>query len=50
MASKTVADILRSRSAPFTEDQIELMSDRDGWAWIYAHGKAKREGKAPQLP
>ena len=50
MASKRVADILRSRSAPFTEDQIEAMSDRDGWAWIYEHDKVKREGKAPQFP
>jgi len=50
MASKRVADILRSRSAPFTEDQIEAMSDRDGWSWIYGHDKTRQEYKAPKLP
>lgn len=50
MASKRVADILRSRSAPFTEEQIEAMTDRDGWSWIYGHDKVKKEFKAPKLP
>lgn len=50
MTSKRVADILRSRSAPFTEEQIEAMSDRDGWSWIYGHDKTKHEYKSPTLP
>lgn len=50
MASKKVADILRSRSAPFTEEQLEAMSDREGWSWIYGEGKTQREYKAPKLP
>lgn len=49
MASKTVADILRSRSAPFTEDQMEAMPDHDGWSWIYADDKLKRESKTQPL-
>jgi NAD-dependent DNA ligase len=50
MASKRVADILRSRSAPFTEDQIEAMTDRDGWSWVYGHDKTQQKFKAPTPP
>ena len=50
MASKRVADILRSRSAPFTEEQIEAMSDHDGWSWIYGDDKTKQKFKAPAPP
>lgn len=50
MASKRVADILRSRSAPFTEDEIEAMSDGEGWSWIYGHDKTRQKFNASALP
>lgn len=52
MASEQVARILRSRGAPFTEEQITSMSDADGWAWITAFDKARSEAKpkSPQRP
>jgi NAD-dependent DNA ligase len=52
MASEQVARILRSRGAPFTEEQITSMSDSDGWAWITAFDKTRSEAKlkSPQKP
>jgi NAD-dependent DNA ligase len=50
MASQRVADILRSRSAPFTEDQIQMMTDRVGWSWIYGDDKTREKFKAPTPP
>lgn len=50
MASKRVADILRSRSAPFTEEQTGTMSDHDGWSWIYGNKKTTQKFKAPTPP
>lgn len=29
--------ILRSRGAPFTDEEIESISDREGWNWIYSN-------------
>lgn len=51
MASKRVADILISRGAPFTAAQIELLSDADGWRWIYANDQQAQQDKfAARLP
>lgn len=45
MASEKVASILRSRGAPFTEDQISEMPDHLGWDWIYTNDKQKQKSK-----
>ena len=52
MASEQVARILRSRGAPFTQEQIAAMSDADGWAWLRTFDKAHSEAKpkSPQQP
>ncbi|MCC6349834.1 MAG: hypothetical protein IT347_09630 [Candidatus Eisenbacteria bacterium] len=36
MPSEKLRRILIARS-PFTKEQIETMSDHDGWAWVYTH-------------
>lgn len=46
MASEKAARILRKKEAPFTEEQISAMSERDAWAWIYAQEKQARESRA----
>jgi NAD-dependent DNA ligase len=46
MASEKAAKILRKKEAPFTEDQIIAMSEREAWAWIFAHDQKIREAKA----
>lgn len=42
MASEKVARILKAKS-PFTSKQIDAMSDSEGWDWIYANAKPKKE-------
>ena len=37
MASYKVKMILRSKGAPFSDEEIDLMSDKDGWQWIYGN-------------
>jgi len=53
MASEKAAKILRKKEAPFTEDQIAAMSEREAWTWIFAHDKRIREmnvqSKLPQI-
>lgn len=53
MASEKAAKILRKREAPFTEDQIAAMSEREAWAWIFSHDQQTREmkvqSKLPQI-
>lgn len=46
MASEKAAQILRKREAPFTEQEIAMMSERDAWGWILANDRAAREMKA----
>lgn len=46
MATLKMARILRANGAPFTDEQIETMTDADGWQWIYDHkppARAKQE-------
>jgi hypothetical protein len=45
MASAKVADILRSKGAPFSEQEIDQMPDHLAWRWIYADDKKKHEAK-----
>jgi len=35
MASEKVIRILKAGGAPFSEKEMLMMNDRDGWAWIY---------------
>jgi NAD-dependent DNA ligase len=42
MAGEKVTRILKARST-FTEEQIEKLSDADGWDWIYANAKPRKE-------
>lgn len=42
MASEKVTRILKAKS-PFSSEEIATMSDRDGWAWIYANAKPRKE-------
>jgi len=49
MPSTKLVQILRSKGAPFTDDELERMSDRDAWAWIYTHDAANRRPKDARL-
>ena len=42
MPTENVARILKAKS-PFSATEIEGMSDAQGWAWIYANAKPKKE-------
>lgn len=42
MASRRVQQILRSRRAPFTEDELYEITDAVGWQWIYADSAKDR--------
>jgi NAD-dependent DNA ligase len=37
MANDKVKMILRSKGAPFSDEEIDSMSDKDGWQWIYGN-------------
>lgn len=43
MVSEKVRRILVSRGAPYTDEEMENMSDGEGWAWIYASRPPKRD-------
>ena len=47
MLSEKIARILKSKS-PFTAEQIEAMSDIDGWDWVYANASPRKE-KLPSV-
>lgn len=42
MASEKVTRILKAKS-PFSDDEIAGMSDSQGWDWIYANAKPRKE-------
>ncbi len=42
MASEKVSRILKAKS-PFSPSEISIMSDSEGWAWIYANAKPIKE-------
>jgi NAD-dependent DNA ligase len=45
MPSEKVTRILKARSA-FTLEQIEAMTDSQGWEWIYANAKPRKERRS----
>jgi len=50
MVSEKVKRILVSRGAPFTDEEMDNMSDRQGWDWIYASRPPKRKRGDKNLP
>ena len=42
MAGEKVTRILKAKS-PFSPEAIEAMSDAQGWDWIYANAKPRKE-------
>jgi NAD-dependent DNA ligase len=49
MVSEKVRHILISMGAPFTDEEMESMSDKEGWAWIYATRPPKRTQVLPEI-
>ena len=49
MLSEKVRRILISRGAPYTEKEMENMSDGEGWAWIYASRPPKQDHDLPEI-
>ena len=49
MVSEKVRRSLGSRGAPFTDEEIEDMSDQEGWAWIYASRPPKQDKAFPEI-
>ena len=54
MASERVTKILEFRQAPFTRAELEAMTERDAWRWLYRHfpPKTRRKGSSsdPSIP
>ena len=42
MPSEKLTRILKAKS-PFSSEQIALMSDGEGWHWVYTNAKPKKE-------
>ena len=42
MASEKLTRILKAKS-PFSTQQIESMSDSEGWDWVYSNAKPRKE-------
>lgn len=42
MPSAKVIRILKAKS-PFSDAEIDLMSDAEGWSWIYSNAKPRKE-------
>jgi hypothetical protein len=49
MVGEKVRRILVSRGAPFTDEEMEDMSDQEGWAWIYASRPPKQDHDFPEI-
>jgi NAD-dependent DNA ligase len=49
MVSERVKRILIAKGAPFTEKEMNDMSDSEGWAWVYENFPPKTK-KFPKLP
>ena len=40
---------MMARGASFTDEEMEDMSDQEGWAWIYASRPPKRDHDLPEI-
>jgi NAD-dependent DNA ligase len=49
MVSERVKRILIAKGAPFTEEEMDDMSDSEGWAWIYENFPPKNVPKLPEI-
>jgi DNA ligase (NAD+) len=49
MVSESVKRILIAQGSPFTDEEMEDMSDKEGWAWIYASRPPKRDHELPEI-
>ena len=49
MVSEKVRHILISMGSPFTDAAMQDMSDREGWAWIYASRPPKQPHDQPEI-
>jgi len=47
MPSEKLTRILKARS-PFSPEQIEAMTDAEGWEWVYSHASPRKE-KLPSV-
>lgn len=43
MATKKLVQILRSKGAPFTPDEMNQISDKEAWAWVYKNFPPKKK-------
>ena len=51
MISEKVRRILISKGAPFTPEEMDRMTDKEGWAWVYDSSppKAKKTKNLPEI-
>ena len=49
MVSEKVKRILIAKGAPFTEYEMNVMSDGEGWAWVYENFPPKKGPKLPEI-
>jgi NAD-dependent DNA ligase len=49
MVSEKVRRILISRGAPYTDEELEDMSDSEGWDWIYSSRPPKQHCNLPEI-
>lgn len=49
MASKNVIGMMISKGAPFSIEQIEMMSDSECWKWVYKNFPPKPHDGRPQI-
>lgn len=49
MASERVRSILVSKGAPFSDAELERMTDAEGWRWIYTHFPPKSRSETPEI-
>jgi NAD-dependent DNA ligase len=50
MMSQKVRQILIAKGAPFTSEEMDTMTDTEGWAWIYKTHPPKTKKNAKKLP
>jgi hypothetical protein len=49
MVCEKVRRILVSRGAPFKDEEMDDMSDKEGWDWIYASRPPKQGHDLPEI-
>lgn len=48
MISEKLRRILKSKS-PFSDEEISRLTEKEGWAWVYANDKQKIKGSPLQV-